>query len=704
MPGDTTQDKDRNLEQASEAQKVRPENLDVTSPSFIGIDLDSTSPSLLSKDINDPMPQMTERTLVGEVIDNQFKIIEVLGKGGMSVVYKALYLVLNKIVAIKTMHSHLVTDSDALLRFKREAQAASQLDHPNVIKIYGFGITSGANVQPYIVMDYLEGAALSDVIKSHGFLPVPEALKIFIQVCNALNQAHNKGVIHRDLKPSNIMLVEKDGDPNFVKLVDFGIAKIVGTEGESAHRLTQTGDVFGSPLFMSPEQCMGRNVDKRSDVYSLGCVLYEALTGKAPHQGSNVFETFHKHISTIPEPLKIEGADRALLDRLDAVVFKALEKDPDKRYQSMADFESDLIAIQNDLSSGIRGTGLRGELAKKQRWFSRLLSTSPKHLVILSGVLIVIGLAGAFVWSKCSWFYQEHSFTTPATRWLSYKYPKILSKVDELERQATLDKGTEGIKIHKAAFGTDPVEMLNLWNKKADYCHRLDAPADELEARQEILTIYKRLGKPSTLEYATALEAFAYCCITLGSYHSAINPLEEAQKIRDHISMSTADNYFALGSVYANSRRISESMQQLSLALVRLDTRTGPRDTKMSAITRASIGDDFRALGRWKEADANYATAERELKDSQWKHKRIFLNELWMIRAYVNLKQNHYKEAASYYAKSMGFLEEQLKDKAEDLKRILDGYSYAAWQSGDFLRAIELHDRSARIGLNETKK
>ncbi|MBX9724131.1 MAG: serine/threonine protein kinase, partial [Candidatus Obscuribacterales bacterium] len=399
MPGDTTQDKDINLEKASEPQKALPEDLDVTSPSFLGIDLDSTSPSLMGKDMNDPLPKMTERTLVGEVIDNQFKIIEVLGKGGMSVVYKALYLVLNKIVAIKTMHSHLVTDSDALLRFKREAQAASQLDHPNVIKIYGFGITSGENVQPYIVMDYLEGAALSDIIKSHGSLPVPEVLKIFIQVCSALNQAHNKGVIHRDLKPSNIMLVEKDGDPNFVKLVDFGIAKIVGTEGESAHRLTQTGDVFGSPLFMSPEQCMGRNVDKRSDVYSLGCVIYEALTGKAPHQGGNVFETFHKHISTIPEPLKIEGADRALLDRLDAVVFKALEKDPDKRYQSMADFESDLAAIQKDLGSGIRGTGLRGELAKQQRWFSRILSTSPKHLIILSVVLISTCLSAAFVWS-----------------------------------------------------------------------------------------------------------------------------------------------------------------------------------------------------------------------------------------------------------------------------------------------------------------
>ena len=147
------------------------------------------------------------------------------------------------------------------------------------------------------------------------------------------------------------MLVERDGDPYFVKLVDFGIAKVLPQEGEQAHNLTQTGEIFGSPMYMSPEQCLGHKVDKRSDVYALGCVLYEALSGSPPHYGNNVFETFQKHALEIPAPLRIEGADKKLISRLDALVFRALEKQPDKRYQSMTDFENDLAAIDKEFNA-----------------------------------------------------------------------------------------------------------------------------------------------------------------------------------------------------------------------------------------------------------------------------------------------------------------------------------------------------------------
>src|SRR5262249_36204280 len=155
------------------------------------------------------------------------------------------------------------------------------------------GITgSDRTAQPYIVMDYLDGVSLSDLIKQDERLPVPTVLKIFTQVCNALSHAHNHGVVHRDLKPSNIMLQEKDGESNFVRIVDFGIAKVITPDGQQSHRLTQTGDIFGSPTYMSPEQCQGRVADTRSDVYAVGCVLYEALCGKPPHEGGSQFEIF----------------------------------------------------------------------------------------------------------------------------------------------------------------------------------------------------------------------------------------------------------------------------------------------------------------------------------------------------------------------------------------------------------------------------
>ncbi|HNB25206.1 MAG TPA: serine/threonine-protein kinase, partial [Candidatus Melainabacteria bacterium] len=190
-----------------------------TVPSLLSLELASQADSSLDMEMS---AERIERSLIGQIIDDKFRITDILGKGGMSVVYKAHWVVLNKVVAVKTMHAHLASDTNALMRFKQEAQATIALEHPNVVKVYQFGITGGEDSKPYIVMDYLEGESLSERIKAHGRVPVKEALQIFSQVCNALEHAHQKGVIHRDLKPSNIMLLHKEGEPPQVKIVDFG--------------------------------------------------------------------------------------------------------------------------------------------------------------------------------------------------------------------------------------------------------------------------------------------------------------------------------------------------------------------------------------------------------------------------------------------------------------------------------------------------
>ncbi len=286
-------------------------------------------------------PLSSERT-TGAVIADRYEILSTIGTGGMGVVYKARHRLMKRVVAIKMLHAQYVSTASTLRRFQQEAQAASSLNHPHILTVYDFGLTEDG--QPYLVMDFLEGRTLAEVLTEEGNLPVERAVDIFTQACAGLSHAHQKGIIHRDIKPSNIMLVTLDDRPDFVKIVDFGIAKILSMEGGAAEsdHLTRTGEVFGSPLYMSPEQCRGKELDPRTDIYSLGCVLYRTLTGAAPFMGQDQLECMFKHVNETPSPFSEVCPDLNLPAGLEKVVFKALAKNPGERYQTMHDFRQAL--------------------------------------------------------------------------------------------------------------------------------------------------------------------------------------------------------------------------------------------------------------------------------------------------------------------------------------------------------------------------
>lgn len=222
-------------------------------------------------------------SLVGKTIAGHYEIVSFLGEGGMSTVYKAKHILLDSIRAIKILHLPRAGDGKILQRFQQEAKASFFLSHPNIVRVYDFGIEPSMQ-QPYLVMDCLEGKPLSNVLENEP-ISSERAINIISQVCNALEHAHTKGIVHRDIKPANIILSKDASGGEIAQLVDFGIAKLINPE--EGNDLTQTGEVFGTPLYMSPEQCLGRNVDKRSDIYSLGCVMYECLAGKPPFQGAS---------------------------------------------------------------------------------------------------------------------------------------------------------------------------------------------------------------------------------------------------------------------------------------------------------------------------------------------------------------------------------------------------------------------------------
>jgi serine/threonine-protein kinase len=285
--------------------------------------------------------------LVGQVLDEKYRLDERLGEGGMGTVYRATHLLIDRPVALKVLHTRFVEDEAAKHRFRREARAAGRLQHPNAVAVTDFGQTSDGYV--YIVMELLEGRTLRDVLAQDAPLSNERAVSLMLQVASAVEAAHEGGVIHRDLKPGNIFVVQRKNLPPVVKVLDFGIAKLAAEtlDDSDARNLTQTGVMIGTPRYMSPEQCDGEKLTTASDVYSLGIIFYEMLTGETPFNGASPLAIALQHSSKTPRPPR--ELVPSLPAELERVVLHALAKKPAERPQDAGAFREELIATARQL-------------------------------------------------------------------------------------------------------------------------------------------------------------------------------------------------------------------------------------------------------------------------------------------------------------------------------------------------------------------
>ena len=269
--------------------------------------------------------------LIGHVIDGKYELTAKLGQGGMSVVYRARRVHIGDDVAVKILLGKFVKDDAALARFRREARAAAMLRHPNVITIHDVGETEDDHAPAFIVMEFVKGAPLRELLKNEDHFSVDRAVRLMRGICAGVGSAHRQGVVHRDLKPENILVVAPDDDFEFesVRVVDFGLAKLLADAGEG-----HGGSVVGTPYYMSPEQCMGEPLDARSDVYSLGVMFYELLSGKRPFEAETVSGVINRHLYEPPPPLP---ASLAIPRRISNAIMQSLAKDPDERPQTASD-------------------------------------------------------------------------------------------------------------------------------------------------------------------------------------------------------------------------------------------------------------------------------------------------------------------------------------------------------------------------------
>lgn len=274
---------------------------------------------------------------------SRYKVVSQIGQGGMGTVYKVIDNESNLELAIKVMKDELAQEASAVKRFLQESESQANLKHQNIASVHGTGKTDKGI--PYLIMDYIDGKSLSEVLKEEEYLEKERAINILTQVAEGLKYAHENDLIHRDLKPSNIILSKDSAGKESVYLVDFGIAKIQQTEIRQTQNLTQTGDVVGSPKYMSPEQCLNVQVDKRTDIYSFGCVVYETLTGEPPFSGSNSIQVIARHLTDTALSIKDHPNLKAIPD-MESIVSTCLEKDPEARYENLDALIDDLKSLK----------------------------------------------------------------------------------------------------------------------------------------------------------------------------------------------------------------------------------------------------------------------------------------------------------------------------------------------------------------------
>jgi eukaryotic-like serine/threonine-protein kinase len=296
--------------------------------------------------------EVTADPLIGRTIASRYRIVSLVGRGGMGVVYKVEHVHIGKLMAMKLLHGELARDRDTVKRFRREAEAASRLNHPNTVQIFDFDRHEGLM---YLVMEYVEGRDLGWIIQYESPLALARVARICAQVCASVGQAHAAGIIHRDIKPENIMVTAGRETADFVKVLDFGLAKL--RQEDANLSVTRAGSIIGTPYYMAPEHIRGDVVDPRADIYSLGAVMYKALSGLPPFWATSPMGVLTKHLTDDPIPPSERASRRALPPEGDAIVLKAMEKDPAARYQSMEELRADLLSYLASIGEAVDDTG-----------------------------------------------------------------------------------------------------------------------------------------------------------------------------------------------------------------------------------------------------------------------------------------------------------------------------------------------------------
>ncbi len=665
-------------------------------------------------------------TLIGTTLADKYQILEKLGSGGMGLVYKAKHLLMKRLVAIKLMLPQFAASATALKRFRQEAQAASHLNHPNILKVYDFGVTPQG--LPYLVMDLLEGTNLSAELTKHNYLPLERALKIFVQTCAALYHAHQKGVIHRDLKPGNIMLVDYDGQSDVVQIVDFGMAKILSEMDGENEELTKTGEVFGSPMYMSPEQCMGRELDGRSDIYSLGCVMYRTLTGRPAVAGASAMECFNKHATALPAPFAEVAPELMLPPSLEAIIFKAMAKEVHERQDSMAQLREELLAElgQAEISGSMPAKSESPQQVSTSQSGSSNASVSSSSSASTDAVISTSNsAAGAGTGDN------ENSHTqitsTGAVRLPARQSRTLENSMSQMQpspkvaRKGMIWASIAGVVIIASAIVLMPKGTSNKDGSKDP--DQNPGQADPVSASEDYSQLIKQ-GQSSFDhgDYTEALKKFkvalekarssgdydrvAEVRMALGRTYVEIQDLDDGQKefqeilkIRESEKKLTAldatESMNELGKIYRAKGQFSQAQKLFNRALAIRQNYTGP-DHAAVAETLADLGNLALEQKQFKKATELLAQAEKVASSTQGLADLNQANIFSAIGQAYQM-QGQFDKATIYYEKALAIREKSLNPDNPAIADTLTYLGTLAFVKRDFEKADSYLHRALDI-------
>lgn len=475
----------------------------------------------------------------GQTVADKYEIVERIGIGGMGVVYKVHHKTLNRFFAVKIMvGGNFGFDTKALARFQQEARTVSGLHHQNLVGVHDFGtMPDGA---PYLVMDYVEGKSLSALIKEKGKLDPTEALAIATQICAGLAYAHDKGVIHRDLKPSNIIVSEGNAGLS-ARILDFGIAKVVDINDEERKTLTQTGEIIGSPHYMSPEQCMGYKIDARSDIYSLGCLMFEMLAGKPVFDAPSPLAIMMLHMNERAPLFRSLTETTNVRPEVERIVMQTLEKEADMRYQCVED-------LRNDLLLALEGKNPVKEQARARQRRRNALSLA-KSLVMPALIVAatICGIGGYLIFAEAS---------KPAwvRSWEGAQHQMVIQNLN------TADANFVQAEQQADAAGARSPELLRMLVMHSQLLRTIDDNDRGAEVAKKALQLSEQLGEHS--KRGEIYDAIAEASLNGGKYEQAaaagLASLKEKQNNRLEPTY-IAHSFQRLGQIYRRLRKYSDA-------------------------------------------------------------------------------------------------------------------------------------------------
>lgn len=693
------------------------------------------------------------QSLVRTVLSGHFEITALVGIGGMSAVYKARDRNLGRDVAVKLLHPHLASHPASLKRFEQEAKAISHLNHPNIVNVFEYGISPKG--QPYLIMDYLAGVSLAGLLREEQHLPIERAVELFIPICDALSHAHKKGILHRDLKPSNVMLIKTEQQDHFVKLVDFGLAKLMPGADLEIRQLTQTGEVFGSPLYMSPEQVMGQTLDARSDIFSMGCVMYEVLTGAPPFVADNIMETMYKRVADDVEP-----PDPALNipKELETLLLVSLTRQPDGRYQSMQELGQDLELIKQ--GAGTSSKRIRG-FKKAQR--SRIWSVYMKAAGVIAAAMLplivfvsVTSLSheaqgghesawarydreGQKQYDSGAYASAEKHLTAAvkeAERFGEHDRRLMLSldKLARLYRTTKKNLEAEKVEARLAAlkeqnqFGDEASNLYELAemtlslvpasidkNKAAEF-QRLAEKLNHLsllfigqqdyekaiELLQKALAIEQQLKITEGPTSARTLANLAVAAGKLGNYEQSQGLFQKALQINAKSLGPThpavASSLYNLAVVAEEQGKYAEAEQQYKQSLDLYRNAYG-KDAPEVAMTLTAFGGLYRKQHKIAQAEAIFKEAIRIYESAEGAQgtDRITLAHSLNNLADLLYSQGTYSDAAPLYQRSLSTLEQSVGAESPSVATVLNNLAVVHMRQGQYRQAEPLIKRALAI-------